>query len=231
MGDIMVVAKDLVAEDCVKVFQDLTWRHGLEGQYQSHWPNLIFTERAVGRLMATAGFITGLAMAEKEALAEKLALSLFSNLMYLAEYGGEEEFAAIRGANTAVEGGPEAVEEFIKESTYGTGTAKRFRVVLGDDATFGGFSIQWYRLVTDAARIRHLSVGQDDPVQSESHLRTVISRSIEARVNVPGSDHGSWVGLDYLASMYGGLLCHGMGQEVFAVDISSDSGPRWSVHT
>ena len=37
--------------------------------------------------------------------------------------------------------------------------------------------------------------------------------------------------VEYGFSFNGGLLLHGMGHETFAVDLSDDNGPRWSVHT
>jgi hypothetical protein len=216
------------AQVALGVFRDLTRRHGIDGTYQSIWPGLYFTERGVGRLMATAGFIDGLAAAGKVRLAEKLALDLHQRLTYLADYGGKEEFVALRG----VDGGHDDVEAYITENVLGKGMAKRFAVVLGDDGTFGGFTIAWYRHIDDATRVRALSAGQEDPAYGRGTLYEVLgSRGIERPVSVPGQDRVSWVKLHYRYAFNGGLLCHGMGQEVFAVDISGDAGPHWSIHT
>jgi len=113
----------------INKFSALTHRHGLgAGSYPSSlWPGLYFTRSGEGRLMNIAGYIVGLYQSGKEELATKLAESLDAKLMYLGSYGGKREF-----------------------ETTGTPSKVSFpewRVFLGDDGTFGGFTISWYRVI------------------------------------------------------------------------------------
>ena len=112
----------------INKFSSLTHRHGLgAGSYPSSlWPGLYFTRSGEGRLMNIAGYIVGLYQSGKEELANKLAESLDAKLMYLGSYGGKREF-----------------------ETTGTPSKVSFpewRVFLGDDGTFGGFTVLWYRV-------------------------------------------------------------------------------------
>ena len=109
-------------------FSALTHRHGLgAGSYPSSlWPGLYFTRSGEGRLMNIAGYIVGLHQCGQEDLANKLAKSLDDKLMYLGRYGGTREF-----------------------ETPGIPSKLAFpewRVFLGDDGTFGGFTVAWYRV-------------------------------------------------------------------------------------
>ena len=112
----------------INKFSDLTYRHGLRGgNFPSHlWPGLYFTRTGEGRLMNIAGYIVGLHQSGKEELATKLAESLDAKLMYLGSYGGKREFETPRPGKVSF---PE------------------WRVFLGDDGTFGGFTVSWHRVI------------------------------------------------------------------------------------
>ena len=231
----------------INKFSALTHRHGLgAGSYPSSlWPGLYFTRSGEGRLMNIAGYIVGLYQSGKEELATKLAESLDAKLMYLGRYGGTREF-----------------------ETPGTPSKVSFpewRVFLGDDGTFGGFTISWYRVIAlDVIR-----------KQAEEYLPRLVEKcpdwsyddqwgqalaGTRKRNGIPDKtseiykacqDYRTyapdWVSkarergekgvlndgfsVEYGYSFNGGLLLHGMGNEVFAVDLSNDNGPRWSVHT
>ncbi|MCH1571935.1 MAG: hypothetical protein L7S64_11375 [Longimicrobiales bacterium] len=109
-------------------FATVTHRYGLRGgDFPSHlWPGLYFTRTGEGRLMNIAGYIVGLHQSGKEELANKLAESLDSRLTYLGSYGGKREFET--------PGTPSKV------------SLPEWRVFLGDDGTFGGFTVSWYRV-------------------------------------------------------------------------------------
>lgn len=200
----------------IDTFLDLSYRHGFEGEWQSIWPGLTFNERGAARLMNVAGFITALHRVGREADAVRLAENLNSNLERLATYGGPTEIEVV-GYNGEV---------------IGKGEAPRFRVLLGDDATFGGFTISWYRLVTPKQRWAAVDRGEADPMYSRSSFqaRWPGARKDEVRYTRPDGTIG-WEHVAYRYDFNGGLLLHGMGHETFAVDISNDDGPHWSVHT
>jgi hypothetical protein len=232
-------------------FATVTHRYGLRGgDFPSHlWPGLYFTRTGEGRLMNIAGYIVGLHQSGKEELANKLAESLDARLTYLGSYGGAREFET--------PGTPSKV------------SLPEWRVFLGDDGTFGGFTIAWYRVysldhIHEKARECQARLPEKYPdyIEQANENDKWILALAEARKSLGIPDRTSeihkacqdyrtyapeWVvearergetGLrndsffvEYGYSHNGGLLLHGMGHEVFAVDLSGDAGPRWSVHT
>ena len=232
-------------------FATVTHRYGLRGgDFPSHlWPGPYFTRTGEGRLMNIAGYIVGLHQSGKEELATKLAESLDAKLTYLGSYGGSREFET--------PGTPNKV------------SFPEWRVFLGDDGTFGGFTVSWYRVYSmdqvhekaheekdrlaekypgwwaeanDDAKWRQAladtrkSLGIPDKT-SEIHKACQDYRTYTpdwvARARARGEkgllNDGFYV--EYGFSHNGGLLLHGMGHETFAVDLSADNGPRWSIHT
>ena len=235
----------------INKFSTLTHRHGLgDCCYPSIlWPGLYFTRSGEGRLMNIAGYIVGLHQSGKEKLATKLAESLDANLMRLGSYGGTREF-----------------------ETPGTPSKVSFpewRVFLGDDGTFGGFTVSWYRVIAfevlrEQAELYLPRLGDhypdyiehwDDDAKWAQALADTRKRNgipdKRTEVHKACQDYRTyapdWVrkarergetglvnssfSVEYGFSHNGGLLLHGMGHEVFAVDLSNDNGPRWSVHT
>ena len=157
----------------LEILTDLCHRTG-RYSLESPWPNLAFEESGLTRLAGIAGWVLGLAQGGKRELAESLAEDICNQLMYLNEYGGIVE---------------------------GTKRIPRFRVVLSDDGTFGGFSLMWYSVTESDEGVRK---------DLERQAGDVLYR--------------------YRRAFNGGLLLHGFG-EVFAVEIGGKDGPHWSIHT
>jgi len=231
----------------INKFSDLTHRYGLRGGDfpSSLWPGLYFTRSGEGRLMNIAGYIVGLHQSGKEELATKLAESLDAKLMYLGRYGGTREFET--------------------PGTPSTATFRKYRVFLGDDGTFGGFTVSWHRVYSsDFIReqaeaylprlVEKYPDWDDDAKWAQALADTRKNNGIpdkNSEIYKACQDHRTyapdWVvrareqgetGLcndyflvEYGFSFNGGLLLHGMGHETFAVDLSNDTGPRWSIHT
>ena len=231
----------------INKFSDLTHRYGLRGGDfpSSLWPGLYFTRSGEGRLMNIAGYIVGLHQSGKEELATKLAESLDAKLMYLGRYGGTREFET--------------------PGTPCTATFRKYRVFLGDDGTFGGFTVSWHRVYSsDFIReqaeaylprlVEKYPDWDDDAKWAQALADTRKNNGIpdkNSEIYKACQDHRTyapdWVrkareqgetGLcndyflvEYGFSFNGGLLLHGMGHETFAVDLSNDTGPRWSIHT
>lgn len=229
----------------MKKMEKFTYRYGIDaGLCFDVWPGLFFTPRGAGRLMNIAGYIMGLRASGKEAQAEVMAKSLDDKLQYLSDYGGM--------TTTAVDG-----DQAVSYRSY--------RVVLGDDGTFGGFTVSWYRAIPNERVQEHASellgpICQAHPDWSEDdQWRQALAQARDAfRIPSKGTPLHSvaedWISyvprwmkearergetglynkrfwVEYGFSFNGGLLLHGMGHENFAVDLSNDSGPRWSIHT
>lgn len=153
--------------------------------------------------MQIAGWLVGLNCAGQREMAEKIAEDINAQLAYLNGYGGmvESEFE---------DGSP-------------VPNVPRYMIQLGDDGTFGGFTVGWYRAIRDSS----LPDGDSDGM-----LRNRWGSFV---------DHQRWspqtegvlrevVRFVYRFSMNGGLLYHGPGGgETFSVTVGT---PRfWSIHT
>ena len=128
------------------------------------------------------------------------------------------------------------------------GTMRAFsrKCVLGDDGTFGGFSVMWYQRVTAYDRIT--KAREIDPVAWASEEDSISSGWDNALATAdkhfridPKLDHRYWpvsrtgrymsnVLVHYGYTGNGGLLYHGPGSgEVFAVTLGNVRS--WSLHT
>lgn len=176
--------------------------YGRAGSVTGMYKRLTFTPEGEGRVMQIAGWLMGLCHSGRRAEAEKIAEDISSQFEYLNGYGGDEE------------------------ATFEDGTpvpnVPRYLVQLGDDGTFGGFTVAWYRAVRegthlDGDRRSMLRNRWDDLV---THPRWAPNRS-EPREVVKHYFH---------FTMNGGLLYHGPGGgETFSVTVGT---PRfWSIHT
>lgn len=125
-----------------------------QGSLGEHYRGLHFTDSGKARLSHTAGFLQGLSMSGKRECAITLATELDGLLSHLASYGGE-------------------IECPMDEGTYGA-VAKfpSYKVVLGDDGTFGGFSLMWYRCVTPKA---YMSLMEETPRTSGARRTRITS--------------------------------------------------------
>ncbi len=195
-------------------FRNLSYRYGLDHEYQSLWPGLYFTPRGMGRLMNVAGFITTLDMLGQTDTAVKLATDLDQQLNRLADYGQKRTVEALRSDMTSL----------------GEGEVQAFMVVLGDDGTFGGFTVAWYRHVPDRVRWETREETGVDPALEAGSFKRVVERRVEYRFE-DKSGTSWWLDQHYKFAFNGGLILHGMGNQVFSVDISSKEGPHWSLHT
>ena len=177
--------------------------YGRASHLTNTYCNIVFTPEAEGRVAQIAGWLVGLTHAGKRAEAEQIAEDINANLAYLNGYGGmvESEFE---------DGSPIL-------------NVPRYMVQLGDDCSFGGFTVNWYRAFREGG-----------PEDGDRHgcLRSRWESL---------ADHPRWgpqkegaprelVRYLYRFSMNGGLLYHGPGGgETFSVNVGT---PRfWSIHT
>ena len=214
-----------VQPSVLKVFEDITYGYSV-GECGSHWKGLTFTDKGASKISNVAGFLVGLAMGGRRELAEKMATDINGQLTRLSQWGDDVEI-------THTNDGHELVDGRMIPST---------QVMLGDDGTAGGFCVGWYRYVSHvkvhevAEGMPHDSCGCLDMYSARREL-SINDALTTTRYGWPKHDtkkqHGL-VGCDayYRFWMNGGLLLHGMGQEVFAVEVGNNqSGPHWSLHT
>ena len=219
-----------------KLFLECSYRHmnTLARHYKDQ--GVLFTEAGKMRLAHIVGHIVGLYHAEQKDIALKMAESLDSNLCRLC-YNSRRVEMPLDGK--------------VKRLFVEAPTAK---VVLGDDGTFGGFSVGWYQPISptvyedrvkEARQIKDESPDKEfNKVKAEYYSAAELARhmlNITERVNPHDqysdeltehryvTDHGS-VKVYYRYSHPGGLLYHGPGGgENFAVTLESNA--LWSVHT
>ena len=177
--------------------------YGRSGGVVGEYKRLVFTPEGEARVMQIAGWLMGLTHAGRRDLAEKMAEDINAQFAYLNEYGGmmETEFE---------DGSP-------------VPNVPRYMVSIGDDGTFGGFTVAWYRAFREGS-----------PEDGDRHgcLRNRWDNLV---------DHSRWgpqkegaprelVKFLYRFTMNGGLLYHGpAGGETFSVTVGT---PRfWSIHT
>lgn len=190
---------------------------------------LVLDESAVARLASIRGWLVGLWHAGEQSLANKLAEDIDGKLEYLANYGEMVE----------VQDGPD----------YGGDQCEpvkvpRYRVLLGDDGTFNGFSIAWYHIAPQGTVLDRANTLRSEGASWESSRRRAIKeagvnddlssttfarRKGERPEDYPGL-WGRWMTVHYKYDFNGGLLYHGPGRgEVFAVHLGER--PMWSIHT
>jgi len=220
-----------------KLFLNLSYGYlnGLIRHYKDH--GVLFTETGKVRLAHIAGHMVGLYHAEQKDIAIKMAESLDSNLRRLCYNNARTELPL----DGNVEGGTVV-------------DAPTTKVVLGDDGTFGGFSVGWYRpiapgvyeaKVKEARQIKDKSPDEEfNNVKAEYYSTAELARhmlNITERVDPHArysdeltehkyvADHGS-VQIYYRYSHPGGLLYHGPGGgENFAITLETNA--LWSIHT
>jgi len=215
-----------IQPSALKVFEDITCGYSVD-KHQSHWKGITFTDKGASKISNVAGFLVGLAMGGRQELAEKMATDINGQLTKLSQWGDD---VAITHTND----GHELVDGPMVPST---------QVMLSDDGTFGGFSVAWYSYVSHA-KVREEAEGM--PHDSDGCLGMYEARRKLGINNAltttrygrpPKHDANGPLGsvpcdVYYGFYMNGGLLLHGMGQEVFAVEVGNNqSGPHWSLHT
>jgi len=156
------------------------------------------TDTGVRRLAHTAGMLMGIRLTN-EALANKMAKDFYTSLNRLATYGGTDTVEV----GTTNDGKPINYE------------FPRYRILLGDDNTLGGFTVRWYNVTTKC---------------ESGTLRHAFSKNSYDGYKWSVTHHNHEILRDYIYQFNGGLLLHGLG-EVFAVDVSPKDHPYWSIHT
>ncbi len=220
-----------------KLFLECSYRHmnTLARHYKDQ--GVLFTEAGKMRLAHIVGHIVGLYHAEQKDIALKMAESLDNNLRLLC-YNSRRVELPLDGnveIGTVVE-------------------APATKVVLGDDGTFGGFSVGWYRPISPKvyeAKVKEArQIKNDTPdkefnkIKAEYYTTAELARrmlNITERVDHHHrysdelteykyvKDHGA-TEVYYTYSHPGGLLYHGPGGgETFAVTLESNA--LWSIHT
>lgn len=201
--------------------------HRLSDRWKGY---LYFTEEGKARLANNMGYILGMYRGGQEEFAISLANSLFSCLDRLA--------------GSAVD---------PKKSTITLSTGETFQVpttkcVVGDDGTWGGFSLAWYTFIhpEDMLKAVRKKLGLDDTVfihiNNPKYTDILKELNVLERVNpnyVYSEEINSYIyskemketlPIHYKYIYNGGLLYHGPGGvEVFSVTL--ENGCLWSVHT
>jgi len=185
------------AVDKLRFFTDHVRRFTIwsdEG-YVEPFSNLYFNQGGLGRLNATCGFLDCLHRLAGEDEAARLAESLFDKFQYLDTYGGTK----------VITDRPDD-RGYLQE-------APRYRVALGDDGTFGGFSLLWSRLIPEGSNPRHdICLEKVYWTRPAGEPRMV---SLKAQ---------------YEYSFRGGLMYHGpLSGPNFSCTL--EDSPLWSIHT
>ena len=177
--------------------------YGRCGNLTEQYRNIIFTTDGVTRVAQIAGWLVGLVHSGRREEAEKVAEDINSQFSYLNEYGGEAE-----------------------GMTFGDGSPvqnlRRYMVQLGDDGTFGGFTVGWYSIVTEE---------QANDTMRPSLLRDRWNGIYETlRWNAAYAPVRHSEKFYYRFAFNGGLLYHGPGGgETFSVTLGNVR--FWSIHT
>jgi len=172
------------------------------GSVTSKYANLVFTPEAESRVQQIAGWFVGLVHGGRKDLAEQAAEDINRRFMYLNEYGGNVE------------------------DTFGDGTpvvgVPRYKVRLGDDRTFGGFTLGWHRAVRG---------GSERDGDRSSFLRNRWDSLVDhPRWGQDAAGEREMVTHYYGFDFHGGLVYHGPGGgETFSVSIGEVS--FWGIHT
>ena len=194
---------------------------------------LHLSPNGLARVGQIAGWITGLRHAGQPEMADKLAED-FDRVLKQACASGESVDVPVVGSYS---GEPE-----------GSVRVPRMKVVVGDDGTFGGFTLAWYGLVMPE---RVAEVAKEiDPTAWTSDEDGVWRRALDAahaKLNTrkeleeyrtyrpasrPPEDNSPYNGVYvHYGFMYnGGMLYSGPGGgEIFSVNLTPVSG--WSIHT
>jgi hypothetical protein len=99
------------------------------------WENIILTEDAQRQLASLAGFIRGMSMVGEQERNDAITLShrFVNRMRYFSSYGGEIEVQPSDGGEA--------------HSDRGWRPIPNYKIILGQDWGFGGFSVHWYSLI------------------------------------------------------------------------------------
>ena len=172
------------------------------GSVTSMYNNITFTAEADTRVQQIAGWFVGLIHGGRKDLAEQAAEDIAKRFAYLNGYGGNVESSFGDGA--PVVGVP------------------RYKVRLGDDRTFGGFTLGWYRAIRG---------GSDKDGDRSSFLRNRWDSIVDhPRWGQDAAGEREMITHYYRFDFHGGLAYHGPGGgETFSVALGDIS--FWGIHT
>lgn len=205
-----------------------------------------FTDTGKARLGMIVGYIIGLMHAGKTELAEKMAIDIDDKLGQLSPPRGDCEVERTTTWSLRSKKLDDDGKEVVSERIVNVPSRK---CVVGDDGTWHGFGLMWYRLLSTEAYEEHLAKHQADitkeredgtDVWDTAHQRVVKALNIRERIdpNAPYSDElVEYRFLDkgqtkfyYVPGFNGGLIYHGPGAgETFTTNMGS--GNLWGIHT
>lgn len=200
-----------------------------------------FTDNGKARLGAIVGYIIGLKHAGQEELAEKLAQDIDEKIEQLSMK--HNDFVVEKTVKTTV--GEDGKEVSTDVST----SVPMRKCVVGDDGTWHGFGLMFYRLLAPEVYEETLKKHQADisaereagkEVYETAHYRTVKQLKILERID-PNAAYSEELTeyrfLDkgqtkfyYVPGFNGGLIYHGPGAgQTFTVNFGG--GSLWGIHT
>jgi hypothetical protein len=200
-----------------------------------------FTESGKARLSCVVGYIIGLKHAGQEELAEKMAQDINDKIDQLS----------LRNNDFVVE---KTVRKTVGEdgkvvSTDVSTSVPMRKCVVGDDGTWHGFGLMWYRLLApevyeEAHKKHQADISAEREAGKESyetaHWRTVKQLQIRERIE-PSAAYSEELTeyrflekgqtrFYYVPGFNGGLIYHGPGAgQTFTVNFGSS--PLWGIHT
>ena len=236
------MTKTETKNETIEMFFDCSYGYlnNLVRHYKDN--GVLFTEQGKMRLAHIVGHIAGLFHGNQKDMAIAMAESIDSQLGRIAYNGRQLELPL-----TLLDPDADPADTVIVK-------APSAKVILGDDGTFGGFSVGWYRAIAPAtyeATVREARKIKDESPDKEfnkikaeyystadlaRHMLNITERvdrysqySDELTEHKYVTDHGS-VEIYYTFSHPGGLMYHGPGGgENFSVTLESNA--LWSVHT
>lgn len=216
-------------------FQQIAYGH-MNRLFDRYKSRVYFLDGGKARLGVILGYIVGLVHAGQQDFAEKLAKDIDDNLKALSHKHNDFEIVV--------------EEETDGEKVTRTVTVPNQKCVVGDDGTWGGFGLMWYRVLRPDVYEERLAEHQaaitaeradGKTVYDTAHQRVVKALQIRERLDhhsayseeltefrYIGGEHKK---IYYVPSHNGGLIYHGPGGgETFSVNISSNP-TLWGIHT
>ena len=224
-------------EEVTVLSEYLELSYGHLNRLFDRWKHRVyFLDGGKARFGAILGYIIGFVHADKMDFAEELAADIDSRMGQLSYAHNDVEIVVEE------EKDGEKVKRSVKVPNH--------KCIVGDDGTWHGFTLLWYRLLRPEVYDEHFAKFQaeikaerDDgkDVYDTAHQRVVNALQIRERLDTASAyseeltEHrylgGQFKKFYYVPSHNGGLIYHGPGAgETFSVNISSDR-TLWGIHT
>lgn len=222
-------------EDVLNEYMNLPYGH--MNRLIERWKGRVyFLDSGKARLGAVLGYIVGMVHAGQKEFAAELAANFDRNMGQLSFKHNDYEF--------------KVTEEQDGEQIERTVKVPNRKCLLGDDGTWHGFGLMWYRVLRPEVYEEKLAQFQAEigleradgaVVYDTAHNRVVKALDIRERLDFSSAyseeltEH-RFVGntfhkFYYVPSHNGGLIYHGPGHgETFSVNISSGR-TLWGIHT